>query len=182
MIDALLDATLEGEGFAGTEDDGDNLAGLENGLDADGQSHARHLGKIIVEEAAVGQNRIVSQRLHAGTRGQARSRLVEGDMAILADAGQEQVDAAYGFDLGFICDALGLEVCRLTVEDVDVLGVDVDVGKEVLPHESVIALGVIPWDANVLVLRELPFRALGTKGDRAICPTMLKVTTFWNEI
>jgi hypothetical protein len=36
---------------------------------------------------------------------------------------------------------------------VDVAGVDVDVRKEMLPHERVVAFWVIPRDADVFVLR-----------------------------
>ncbi len=75
-------------------------------------------------------------------------------MAVLSHAGQEQVDAAGGLDLGLVLDALGLEVGRIPVEDVYVAGMEVDVREEVLPHEGVVALGVVPGDTNVLVLRK----------------------------
>jgi hypothetical protein len=73
-------------------------------------------------------------------------------VAILTHAGQEQVDTAGSLNFGFVLDALGLEVGGIPVEDVDIAGVDVDMGEEVLPHEGVVALGVVSRNANVLVL------------------------------
>lgn len=151
VVDALLDAALEGEGLALAEDDDDDLAGLEDGLDADGEGHAGHLADVIVKEARVGEDGVVGERLDAGARGQAGAGLVEGNVAVLADAGQEEVDAADALDGVLVGDALGLERGRVAVEDVHVGRVDVDVREEVLPHEGVVRLWVVARDADVLV-------------------------------
>lgn len=140
VVDALLDAVLEGEGLALADDDDDDLAGLEDGLDADGQGHAGHLVDVVVKEARVGEDGVVGQRLDAGAAGQAGAGLVEGNVAVLADAGEEEVDAADALDGVLVGDALGLEAGGVAVEDVDVVGVDVDVGEEVFPHEGVVRL------------------------------------------
>lgn len=151
VVDAALDAPLQGEGLAGAEDDGDDLAGLEDGLDADGEGHLGDAGEVVAEEARVGEDGVVGEGLDAGARGEAGAGLVEGDVAVLADAGEEEVDAAGAPDLGLVLDALGLEVGGVAVEDVDAGRADVDVLEEVLPHEGVVALRVVPGDADVLV-------------------------------
>ena len=46
---------------------------------------------------------------------------------------------------------LGLEVFGVAIEDVDVLFLDVNVVEEVVPHEGMVALGVVHIEANVLV-------------------------------
>lgn len=182
VVDAVLDALLEGEGLARADDDGDDLAGLEDGLDADGQGEAGHLADVVVEEAGVGEDGVVGERLDPGAGREAGAGLVEGDVAVLADAGEEEVDAAGGLDLGLVGDALGLQVGRVAVEDVDVVGVDVYVGEEVLPHEGVVALGVVPRDPDVLVLEWCQVVDGEGIGDVTERHTMLKVMTFSNEI
>ncbi|EAQ84998.1 hypothetical protein CHGG_09012 [Chaetomium globosum CBS 148.51] len=49
---------------------------------------------------------------------QAGARLIEGDMAILAHASQEQVDATSSLYFGLVLDTLGLEVGGVPVENV----------------------------------------------------------------
>ena len=152
VVNPLFHTTLQGGGLASTENNNHDLAGLQNGLHTDCQSHLRHLFEVIVEEAAVGEDSLVGQSLDARARGQARTGLVEGDVAILAYAGQEEVDAACRLDLGLVRDALGLEVGGVAVEDVDIARVNVYVREEVLPHEGVVALWVVPRDPDVFVL------------------------------
>lgn len=55
--------------------------------------------------------------------------LVERNVPVLADAAQEQLDAAQLLDLGLVPDALGLEGGCRAVEDVDVGRGDVDCKK-----------------------------------------------------
>ena len=151
MVDALLNAALESKRLALAEDNDDHLAGLEDGLDTDGESHAGHLGNVIVKEARVGKDGVVGERLDAGARGQAGAGLVEGNVAVLADAREEEVDAADALDGVFVGDALGLEAGGVAVENVHVGRVDVYVGEEVFPHEGVVRLWVVAGDADVFV-------------------------------
>ena len=151
VVDALLDAALQRERLALAQDDDDDLAGFENGLDADGKGHARHLVDVAVKEARVGEDGVVGERLDAGAAGQAGAWLVEGDVAVLANAREEEVDAAVALDGVLVGDALGLEAGGVAVEDVDVGRVDVDVGEEVLPHEGMVRLRVVSGNTHVLV-------------------------------
>ncbi len=152
VVDARLDAALEGEGLPGAEDDDDDLAGLQDGLDTDGQGHARDLVQVVVEEARVREDGVIGKRLDTGARRQAGAGLVEGDVPVLADAAEEEVDATHGLDLGLVLDALGFQIWRIAVQNVHIVGVDVHVGEEVLPHEAVVALWVVPRDPDVLIL------------------------------
>ena len=70
VVDALLDGLGEREGLALAGDDDDDLAGLEHGRDADGERHARHGGDVVVEEAGVGEDGVVCERLDARARGE----------------------------------------------------------------------------------------------------------------
>lgn len=135
VVNTLLNTALEGKRLALAQDDDDNLAGLEDSLDTDGEGHAGHLVDVIVEEARVGEDSVVGKGLDTGTAGQRGTGLVEGNVAILTDTGKEQIDAANGLDGVLVGDALGLEALGVTIENVDVGRVDVYVGEEVVPHE-----------------------------------------------
>ena len=73
-------------------------------------------------------------------------------MAVRANAAEEQLDATDSLDLVLIVLSLGLEVGCISVEDVDVVWLDVDMGEEVLVHEAVVAFGMVTRDANILIL------------------------------
>lgn len=151
MVDTLLNALLQSKRLALAQDDDDNLAGLEDGLDADGQGHAGHLADVVVKEARVGQDGVIGKSLDTGTAGQAGAGLVEGNVAVLANTGEEQVNAASPLDGILIGDALGFQAGCVAVENVHVGGVDVYMGEEVLPHKGVVRLGVVAGNAHVLI-------------------------------
>ena len=152
VVDTCLNAALESEGLPGTKDDDDDLAGLENGLDTDGQGHARDLAQVVVEEARVREDGVIGKRLDTSARRQAGARLVECDVPVLTDTAEEEVDATHSLDLGLVLDALGFQIWRVAVQNVHIVGVDVHVREEVLPHEAVVALRVVPGDPDVLIL------------------------------
>ena len=84
-------------------------------------------------------------------RGGARTGLVECDVAVLADAAEEELDAADGLDRRLVARALGDEVRRVPVEDVHLRRSDVDVREELAEHERVVRLGVRLRQPDVLV-------------------------------
>ena len=151
VVDAFLDAVLEGAGLAMAIDHDHHLLSVHHGADADGEGGLGDLVHVVVEEAAVGDDGVGGEGLLAGAAGKAGAGLVEGDVAVGADAAHEEVDAAGGGDGLFIVLALGLDVGGVAVEDMDVLLLDVDVAEEVVPHEGVVTLGVLLGEVDVLV-------------------------------
>lgn len=151
MVDTLLDTLLQCERFSGTEDDDDNLPRLKDGLDTNSQSHSRHSAQIVVKEARVGQDSVISQSLDPGAAGETRSWLVEGNMSVFANASKEKINAASRLDCILVCVALGLWVGRIAIKDVDVGRMNVDMGKEMLPHKGVIGMRVVSRQSDVLV-------------------------------
>lgn len=119
MVHAALDGLAEGQGLALAGDDDDDLAAVEDGLYADGEGHAGDLGNVVAEESGVGEDGVVGEGLDAGAGGEGGAGLVEGDVAVLTDAAEEELYAAVGFDLGFVGVALADEVFGVAVEDVD---------------------------------------------------------------
>lgn len=153
MVDTLLDASLQGQGLACTQGQHHDLAGFQDRLDTDRQGHFWDLVQVVIEEAAVGEDGAICKGLDTSTGRQAGAGFVEGDVAVLTHASEEEVDASSSLDLRFVLDALSLKAGSVAIEDVHVAGVDVHVGKEVLPHEGVVALRVVPGDSDVLILR-----------------------------
>jgi hypothetical protein len=55
-------------------------------------------------------------------------------------------------DFLFVLLTFGLKVRRIAVQNVDIAWVHVDMGKEMLVHEAVVTLRMVPRDAHVFVL------------------------------
>ena len=72
-------------------------------------------------------------------------------MSVGTYAAQEEVDAAVGGNLFFVATTFGHGVFGVAVENIDVLGEDVDLVEKVGPHEGVVALLVVARYAAVFV-------------------------------
>src|SRR5690606_23096764 len=83
----------------------------------------------------------------------AGARLVEPDVAALADPEDLEVDPAGPFDGGLVLPAVGFHLVARDVaaRDVDVLRLDVHVLEEVLPHVPVEAVDAIRLHGVVLI-------------------------------
>ena len=79
------------------------------------------------------------------------ARLVETDVAVVADAQQLQVDAADALDDSVIAGALALGIHVGAVGQVDGFGADVDQIEQVAVHEAPVAFGMLLGQAAVLV-------------------------------
>ena len=72
-------------------------------------------------------------------------------MAVLAYTAHEEVDSACSLDLLLVGRALGCEILRVAVEDVDVLLRYVHVVEEVPCHERVVAFRMLLWKSHIFV-------------------------------
>ena len=129
-----------------------HLPGLQHRLHAQRKRHLRHILEIIPKKSSIRKYRIKREGLDSSSTGEGGPRLVERDIPVEPDVAEERVDAAGGFDGGFVCDAFGFEIRRVAVEDVDIAGMHVDVVEEVGVHEGVVGFGVFVGDANIFVL------------------------------
>lgn len=68
MIDAVLDALSKCHSLLLTRHDEKHLSGVHYRGDADGEGHARDSREVVVEEASVGEDRVVGEGLDAGAR------------------------------------------------------------------------------------------------------------------
>lgn len=72
-------------------------------------------------------------------------------MPIGTNAAEEQFDATDSLDLGLVGSTLFVEPLGIAVEDIDILGIHVDMGEEILEHEGVVRLWMFSCQANILV-------------------------------
>ena len=146
-----LHAVTHRAGLLGPRGEDEHLLGREHRAHADRQRRLGHEVHVAAEEARVHLDRVLRQGLDARARVERREGFVEGDVPVFADAAHEQVDAAGLDDARLVVGALLDQILGVAVEDIDVLGQDVDVFEEVVPHERVVALGVLLRKSDVLV-------------------------------
>ena len=151
VVDGLFDAVLEGAGLVVAVDEDHDLLRVHHGGDADGEGGLGDFVYVIVEKAAVGDDGVRGEGLLAGAALEAGAGLVEGDVAVGADAAHEEVDAAGRGDGLFIVGALSFQVRGVAVQDMDVLFLDIDVAEEVVPHKGVVALRMLFRQVYVLI-------------------------------
>ena len=126
MGDIAVYTVLEGAGFLMAIADEQDFLGCHDGADAYCKGLLGNKVEVAFEEAAVGVDGVGGQRLNAGLAGEGRAGFVEGEMAVGAYSSHEEVDAAGCLD-GFLIVLTFLdEVGSIAVEDVDVLGLDVN--------------------------------------------------------
>ena len=151
LADATLDGMLQGAGLAVSVAHNEYLAGVHNRAHAYSQGGSRHLVHIALEETAIGNDGVCGQALHPGAACKAAEGLVEGDVPVGAYTAHKEVYAAGLADSLLVGQAFGLQVGRVAVENVHVLPLDVYVAEEIVPHEAVVALGMLLGQAYVLV-------------------------------
>ena len=103
-----------------------DLPTIQHRRDADRQRHMQHLADIALEEPRVRQNGVVCEGLDPRAARERGAGLVERDVPVLADAPEEELDAAVRLDLGLVRFAFSDEVLCVAVEDVHLRGRDVD--------------------------------------------------------
>lgn len=106
---------------------------------------------ITSEEAGVDLDRVLGKGHHPCPGMYGGERLVEGEMAVLADSAEEQIDAASLYDGFLVVLALFVEICGVAVEDVDVAGRNVNLVEKVPVHKAVIALRMILRNPDIFI-------------------------------
>lgn len=147
----ILNAVCKSTCLVLTSGDDDHLSGVHDGANTDSEGCSGDFADVVVKETRVCNDSVHNKRLHAGARSKGRPRLVEGDVAVRTDPTKEKLDAAIGFNLLLVALAFSNKVGSITIKDVDVLGRDVDVVKEVGVHEVPVALLVCAGKAHILV-------------------------------
>ena len=110
---------------------------------ADRNGSLRNFVDIVIEETGIGDDRIGCQRLDTGTGRQRRTRLVESDMPVRTDTSQEQVHTTGSFHLCFVSGAFGFQIFCVSIQDVHILRLNVDMAEKVVPHERMIAFRMV---------------------------------------
>ena len=151
VADIAVDAMLEGTSLVVTRAYEEHFLRIHHGADTDSQRLLWYEAEVVVEEAAVGVDSVSSQRLDTCARSQRRTWLVESEVSVRTDTAHEEVNTTSFCNHFLVVVALGDEVRSVTIEDVHVLWLDVDVVEEVVPHEAVVAFWVINRQFHILV-------------------------------
>src|SRR5438105_1653024 len=144
-------ASQSRDGFAfriATRQDDEPLR-IENRGDADGDGALGNAAAF--EESRVRESRRMRQLDDARARREWRARLVESDMAVLAESEEGDAETAGFGDRLFVAIAFGIEIGCGAVGDVRVFHVDVDVIEEMVTHVYAVTAGMIAGDTGVLV-------------------------------
>ena len=149
--DVAIDDVLQGTGLVMTVADDEDFLGIHNCTDTDCKRLTWNLAQIAIEETTVGDYRICGQRLYTGAGGEGRSRLVERQMTVGSYSAHKQVDASGCRYQLLIVLALFLKILGIAVEDMDILGLDIYVGEEIVPHKGMVGLGMIYVEVDVFV-------------------------------
>jgi hypothetical protein len=149
--DIAVDAVLEGTSLVVTVADEEHLLSCHHGADAYGESLLRHEVEVALEETAVGVDGIGGKGLDTGKAGKRRARLIESKVTVRTYATHEEVDAACSLNSLLVVLTLLDEVFGITIEDVYIFLLDIDMAEEVVPHEAVIALWVVFRQFDILV-------------------------------
>lgn len=145
-----LDGLGHGAGLVRPVGQQDDFPAFQDRAHSHGDGVDRHVLDLLEETGIVLDGR-PGQGFQPGPRTQGAGRLVEADVAIRADAQDLNVDAADFLDSPLIPIAERPIVAGGTGGNVDVLPGNVDVLKEVLVHEVMVALRVVGHQAHILV-------------------------------
>ncbi len=149
---SVLRGLLDNRSFALAESQHVDAAGIQNGADAHRDGLIRD---VLLAEKGVGgvptSHRV--QRNQARMAVSRRPGLIESDMARSADAEDLNVDATGVANLLFVLSAMILDLLarHLAIRNMRVFRVDIEVTKERLAHEQVVALRLAPRHRVIFV-------------------------------
>jgi hypothetical protein len=127
---------------------------LQNSLYPNRQSHSRDLLDIAPKEPRVRKNGVVGKRLDPSPRPEAGARLIESEVSIGTNAAEEEFDTPDFLDLLLEVMALGFQIRRIAIQDMNIGRVDVYVREEMVEHEAVVATRVFAGNPDIFVLHD----------------------------
>ena len=151
VVDWLFYTMTKSTGFIVTIDHNHHLLGIHHRTYAYSQSSLWDFVDVIVKETTISNHCICCKCLLAGTALKTGSRLIEGDVAIGTYATHEEVNTTCIFDHFLVVFTLCLQILGISIEDMDIFFLNVDVAKEVVPHEAMITLWMILGEVHIFV-------------------------------
>ena len=167
-----LDRRRDRVGLRRTGGDQEQVAGAEDGAEALGEDVVGDLVER-AEEPRVVAPRLLGQRLDPGGRGQRRAGLVEGQVAVAADAEDLEVDAAGLGELRLVGGAGGRHVGR--VGAVHAVGGQAQVVGQLAGDGGPVGLRMAGRQADVLVEQERPHLVVRRPGAGPVARDQLGV-------
>src|SRR5690606_6072599 len=109
---------------------------------------------VATEVARVVLARLAGQRGDVRARAEGRAWFVERDVPVRPNAEDLQVDSARGSDHLLVRGARRLEILGEPVRAMHPLGVEIHARDELTVDDVAVALGMLSWQADVLVEQE----------------------------
>ena len=159
-------------GLAGGNED--DFFGPHDGADAHCHGVVRHSDVVKIDRVCV--NCALGQMHFERIVGELVGRLVECNVTVSADAEELDIDTAHSVDSGGIAVALCFGVSGIAVEEVDVGRVNVNLGKQVLEHQGIVAVFVFLRQVAVFVEVE---RCDVFEADLAIFASLRHIVVGW---
>jgi hypothetical protein len=138
VADVAVNDMLKSTGLVVTIANEKHLLSSHYSSNTYGEGLLGHKVNIVVEEARIGDDGVGSQCLDMSKAIERRAGLVESKMTIGTNATHKEMDATGSCNSLLVISTLGIEVVGITIEDMNVLGLDVNVAEKVLPHETMI--------------------------------------------
>ena len=138
VADVSVNDMLESTSLVVTIANEEDFLGSHYSADTNCEGLLGHEIDIVVEEARIGYDGVGSQRLDMSKAIERRAWLVESKMAIGTNATHEKMNATSSSNSLLIISTFSIQVFGISVEDMNVLRLDVDVAEEILPHETMI--------------------------------------------
>lgn len=123
------------------------LSRIHDGPHSNCQRLFGHLGQVVIKEARIRNDCVMSKRLDSRPWHEGRPWFVERHVTIRPNSSHKQLYAASFRDLLLILVALIGQIVRISVQNVDILWLNVDMFKKIGPHVVVIAFMVLSWQA-----------------------------------
>jgi len=107
------------------------------------QGKLGNLADIAIEETGVGNNGFVGKGLDSGSGSKGRTGFVESNMTIGTNTSQEEFNTTNTSDLGLELLALFVKIGSVSVQNVDIFRLNINMLEKVVPHERVIRFRMV---------------------------------------
>lgn len=111
------------------------MPSISNLRNTNSQGKLGNFADIAVKETSVGNDGLISKSLDSRSGSEGRPRLVESNMTIRTNTTQEELNTTDTGNLSFKFLAFFIQIRSISVQDVHVLRLNIDMLEQVVPHE-----------------------------------------------
>ena len=72
-------------------------------------------------------------------------------MSVGTNTTHKEVDTTIRFDLLFVTGTLSIQIGSITIQDIGILRIDINMVEEIIPHERIVAFGMFFRQADIFI-------------------------------